>query len=279
MTIRHPYTYATLRYVHDPMAGEFVNVGVVLYSPSTRYLGARLRRTYSRLSAVFPDLDAEGFKSAMSSIESELKRLAKDCKERALMPIEGDAASIARTVLPADDSSLQWSPVGSGLAPDPEQQLARLYERLVTRHDRRAEHRRTDEDVWRPFRERLEAAAVTPPFRETTIHGEADQINFKHAWMNGVWHCYEALSFDLANADGIKEKARRWTGHLAAVSDASDLFKTYFIVGAPHEQRLMAAFETALAILKKSPVPTEVFTEEEADKLVARIAEEFRVHG
>lgn len=66
---------------------------------------------------------------------------------------------------------------------------------------------------------------------------------------------------------------------LPAVSDASDRFKTYFIVGAPHERSLMAAFQIALAILKKSPVPTEVFNEEEADKLVAQIAENFRPHG
>lgn len=33
MKTQYPYTYSVLRYVHDVTSGEFVNVGVVLYSP------------------------------------------------------------------------------------------------------------------------------------------------------------------------------------------------------------------------------------------------------
>ena len=30
---RRPYTYVLLRYRHDPLAGEFANVGVVVHEP------------------------------------------------------------------------------------------------------------------------------------------------------------------------------------------------------------------------------------------------------
>jgi hypothetical protein len=53
--------------------------------------------------------------------------------------------------------------------------------------------------------------------------------------------------------DGIKNKARKSTGHLAAVSDAPDRFKPYFIVGAPHDNKL-PAYRGAAAILRKSPM-------------------------
>ena len=185
---------------------------------------------------------------------------------------------MARSVLPADDTSLQWSPLGSGLTADPFRQLDHLYTRLVGRYDEKQRARRTDADVWRPVRERLERAHLATKFTEKVIRGAADEIEFKHAWKNGVWRCYEPVSFDLADADGIKNKARRWTGHLAAVSDASDSFKPTFIVGAPSDRKLMKAFEDALAILKKSPVPTEVFNESEADKLVASIEAEIASH-
>jgi Protein of unknown function (DUF3037) len=280
MTDKKPYTYTVLRYVHDVNTGEFVNVGVVVHAPDARFVGAKLRHTHGRLSAMFPDLDRDAFRSSMRVIERALKSVAVDYAKGDLFRFESDAAGIARSVLPADDSALQWSPVGSGLASNFEQLLDRLFERLVAGFDDKPErNKRSDDDVWRPVRDKLDVAKIGVTLSETVIRGEVDELQFKHAWKNGVWHCYEAVSFDLADADGIKNKARRWMGHLASVRDVAGQFKPYFIVGAPHDQALMPAFEDALAILRKSPVPTEVFNESEADELVARIEAEVQAHG
>ena len=54
MKNQHSYTYAVLRYVHDVTSGEFVNVGVALYAPQARYLGALCRTIYGRLSQSIP---------------------------------------------------------------------------------------------------------------------------------------------------------------------------------------------------------------------------------
>ena len=56
MKNQYSYTYSVLRYVHDVTSGEFVNVGVALYAPKARYLGALCRTTYSRLNKVFPGM-------------------------------------------------------------------------------------------------------------------------------------------------------------------------------------------------------------------------------
>src|SRR5947208_2111819 len=32
--IKRPYTYTVLRYVHDPLAGEFANIGIVMFCPA-----------------------------------------------------------------------------------------------------------------------------------------------------------------------------------------------------------------------------------------------------
>ena len=34
------FTFTVLRYIHDPVSGEFANVGVVLYAPELRFLDA-----------------------------------------------------------------------------------------------------------------------------------------------------------------------------------------------------------------------------------------------
>jgi len=279
MIERNPYTYTTLRYVHDVISGEFINVGVVLHCPRTRFLGAKLRHTYGRMTAVFPDLDGAAFRSSMTAIERALRDLGAAYAQDTLFRSEGTAVSMARSVLPADDSSLQWSSLGSGLTSDPDRELEQLYERLVSKYDERPERRRSDEDVWRPVRSKLEEASLATKLVSKTIRSDVDELEFKHAWKNGVWHCYEALSFDLAHADSIKDKARRWTGHLAAMRDADEPFRPYFIVGGPQDRKLKRAYEDALAILKKSPVQAEVFTEAQADVLVARIEAEIRAHN
>jgi hypothetical protein len=278
MTEKKPYTYTVLRYVHDLATAEFVNVGVVIHCPKQRYLGAKLRRTHGRFSELFPDLDPAAFRSAMSTIDRALKTAGEAYKKDDLFRSDANAASLARSVLPADDSSLQWSPVGSGLTSNAEQQLEHLFLRLVGRYDEKQEHRRTDADVWRPIREKLDQAKLTSKLTEKLIHSSVDSHEFKHAWKNGVWHCFEAVSFDLADADGIKNKARRWTGHLTSISGATDPFKPYFIVGAPTDSKLLQAFQDALAILKKSPVETEVFAETDVDMLVARFEAEMAAH-
>ena len=143
MTGQRSYTYTTLRYVHDVRTGEFLNVGVVLHAASLGQLAFRTRKTFGRARRMFPDLDSDAFQTAMRAVDRALAaqalRLADD----------GDAVSIARRALPADDSTLQWSALGSGVSDDLTKALDRLYARMVTRYDTHSTPRKTDDDVWR----------------------------------------------------------------------------------------------------------------------------------
>jgi hypothetical protein len=275
-----PYTYTTLRYVHDIRTGEFLNVGVVLHVSSTSEVLFRTRITYGRAKNVFPDLDGEAFRTAMSAVRRSLAGVAKDAELSGLFGREHDAATIARRALPADDSTLQWAPVGSGVTDDPAKTFERLYARLVTRYDIVSPDRRTDSDVWRPVREALQARAIPIELQEKIIVGANDEIAFRHAWKNGIWHAYEPLSLDLADADGIKEKARRWRGHLAAVADgSSEPVKLSFIVGAPRNASLDPAYRNALAILQQANFSPKIFEDSQIDQLVDEIEDEARAHA
>jgi hypothetical protein len=111
------------------------------------------------------------------------------------------------------------------------------------------------------------------------IVGKTDTISFDHAWKNGVWHAYEPLSLDLADGDGIKDKARRWLGHLAAVADeSSEAFKVYFILGKPQTTTLLPAYEKAKAILARAPGEPAIYEEDQIDGLVTAIEDEYRAH-
>ena len=275
------YGYVVLRYVHDVITGEFVNVGLVMHAPDTQQVKGKTRTSIRRLKAAFPDLDRTAFVAAMKSVTRALGKVEKQFRSDGMLKEFTDARSFAHLALPIDDSSLQWSPVSTGLTDDFEKTFENTYKRMVTRYDLQSSARRSDEDVWRPVREKIAERKLSVPFEEKTIVGVTDQIEFKHAWKNGDWHAYEALSLDLVDADGIKDKVRRWRGHLDAVFEGKSHpnLKLNFILGAPADPKLLPAYENAVAILGHSPSKPKIYREGEIDDLVSEIEDEVRAHA
>jgi hypothetical protein len=281
MTRKYQYSYVILRYVHDVLTSEFVNVGVVLLVPSEGRVMARTRHTITRLRGVFPDLDRVAFTLMMANIRRSFRRIAKRKMKTPLFNSEEALSSIIREALPFDDSSLQWSPLGAGLTDNPQATFEHLYERFVAHYDTSAKHRRTDDEVWRPVLMKLEERDLANNLTEKVITGSLDDVTFKHAWKNGRWNVYEPVSFDLADEEGIKRKAREWLGHLAAVVDDGNVeaFKPHFLVGAPTDAKLAGAYQTAKEILRRAPNDPEIFEEGQIDDLVNQIEDEIRSHG
>jgi Protein of unknown function (DUF3037) len=155
--MRSAYHYTVLRYVHDTATGEFVNVGVVLYAPDLKFASAICRPTYSRVSSVFPGLDGEAFKRLMRLVESRLGQIgARMASELPLNGLPDSVLPLVHELLPADDSSLQWSPTGGGVTSDPSKTLDQLFRRLVSHYDEKKQiERRSDDDVWRSYKKTL----------------------------------------------------------------------------------------------------------------------------
>ncbi|WP_233878999.1 DUF3037 domain-containing protein [Paraburkholderia flagellata] len=280
MTDRTAYSYAVLRYVHDIATGEFVNVGVVVMSAKAGFLKFALRSTAGRITDIFPDLKPNVFRRTLRIISKRCDDVARawltplDLNQR-----EPSLEKLLLTVLPKDDSALVWGSVGSGLSKDLEATSSALYERYVGKYDRRRyKSGRTDEDVWRAIRKSLEDRSVLGFFGEKTIHGKSDDLQFDLAWKNGVWHCIEPLSFDLSAPDSIRDKAHRCAGEVVGVSDTTEEFKVYFVVGKPSDLSLKAAYERALGILKNVP-HVEVYAEEDKDFLFDRLTHQIKEHG
>jgi len=274
------YSYTVLRYVHDTTTGEFVNVGVVLYSPAFKYASALCRPTYARLTGLFPGVDGEAFKRLMKLVQARLEELgAKSWDE---LPLEGKPDSVmtlVHQVLPADDSSLQWSSPGGGVTDNPAATLEKLFDRLVAFYDERPERpRRKDEDVWRTYKRTLEARNVLKHLESKTITGADDEVEFPYAWKNGVWHCFEPLSFDLASADGIRAKAHSVLGRMMSVRDAPEEFKVYLLLGEPQNADLRPAYLRARNILNKLPVEHQLVLEQDAAAFGEILAAQVDVH-
>jgi hypothetical protein len=278
--MKTPYTYSVLRYVHDITTGEFINVGVVLYSREGCYASALCRSTFGRLSRTFPGMDGDAFKSLMRFVQSRIEEIGDGLKKE--LPLNGHPSTVmdvAHAVLPPDDSSLQWSPPGSGLSENLSQTLEGLFERLVICYDERPQQeRRSDEEVWRKYRRSLENRHVLKHLQPKKISVQDDEVEFQYAWKNGVWHCLEPVSFDLSSADSIREKAHKWLGQLLSVKDAREPFKVYLLLGEPQQEALRPAFDKAVSILHRLPVANEVIRESSAGDFSEQFAREIEAH-
>ncbi|HBO2628225.1 TPA: DUF3037 domain-containing protein [Pseudomonas aeruginosa] len=275
------YDYSVLRYVHDRTTGEFVNVGVVMYSAEEEFISAKCRSTISRISSVFPDFHREGFKKMMRHIVDRFDEL--NSKLRCELKFSGDESlrALLKKVLPDDDSSLQWGELGHGLAigslPD---ELEHLYSRLISKYDAPAsKERRTELDIWRDFERHLAPFIPSEEFVSKKISVLDDELEFKHAWKNGIWHCIEPVSFDLSDGDYLKDKAHKWLGQMTSIKSTKESFKVYLLISKPQENSLSFAFEKAVSILNKIPVEKEIFLEEDASELANKIIHRFEQHN
>ena len=277
MKKRFSYTYVVLRYRHDPLAEEFANVGVVLHAPADGYLGIRVRKTLGRLGKIFPGLVKSDLTTSLNAIERAVSKLASR-RDDGLFPTgPTDASELAARALPKDDSSYIWGPLRSGTTDLPAEALNRLYERFVSKYDEESFVRRDDSAIWQPVRERLAAKKLLDRLQPKTVVSPLDTVEFGSAWKNGVWHCYQALSFDLMTADGIREKAARWSGHMLGASRSADDIKPYFLVGAPSDKQLVPDYERAIKLLRASALDPSVYEEAEADTLVSQIERNMRL--
>lgn len=280
--IERSYSYAILRYVHDPITAEFVNIGLLLFSPSQggerpTVIG-KVNRRIGRIRQLFPDVRRASFTTSADLIDRSLSRACASFSKADLFETSVKIDQVIRRVSPTDDSSIVWHAGGGGVSKDLRRTFDRLFDRYVTRYETRNHARRSDEEVWRPIRDLIREREIAVEFEPKTISGADDEIEFSHAWKNGVWHVYEPLSLDLADEDGILSKTRKWLGNLQSVSDTRERFVTHFIVGRPTDPALEPAFERAKKILLKSPGAVEVFEERDASTLVDNIAREWSEH-
>lgn len=120
------YTYAVLRAVPRVDRGEFINVGVVLFSRTARFLEARIDLDRERLRLLDPEVDADDVARHLEVI----RRIAAGDPEAG--PIARLNQSERFHWLTAPRSTvIQTSAIHVGRCDDPSAALDDLMERLV----------------------------------------------------------------------------------------------------------------------------------------------------
>ena len=126
---REPFEYAVLRVSPRVERGEVVNVGVVLFCRTRRFLGLRVElgeRQVAALRALAPDLDLEAVRLHLASIEAII------AGDAAAGPIAALAAPERfRWVTSPSSTVIQPSDVHGGVTEDPEASLRELFDKLA----------------------------------------------------------------------------------------------------------------------------------------------------
>jgi hypothetical protein len=122
----HSYDYATIRIVPCAERGEFANAGVILHCTERAFLKSVVHVDESRLLALWPGLD-------LDLIRQHLGAFPKICAG------DPDAGPIARLshkerfhwLVAPRSTTIQVSPVHSGMSDSPQATLDELFRRLV----------------------------------------------------------------------------------------------------------------------------------------------------
>jgi hypothetical protein len=257
------------------------NVGVAVFSAEVPYLKAKCTIQYGRITRVFDRIDGDRFKQTVRYIEDEINRLGQQLWQRAMpfAEIGGTVDALLKRVLPPDDSAIQFAPPGYGVSVDLEATLADLYERYVERYVGQPEiPSRSDDEVWRVFREPLERRSVLSSLVPKAIVAPDYEYEFRVGWKNDIWHVYEPVSFDLVEPNSLVDKANRWWGRSASLAESPERFRLHLLIGPPQSSRLDQAFGKARNILRKMVGSPELIMESEADKFAADLEREINVH-
>lgn len=123
---RFVFDYAVVRIVPRVDRGEFLNAGVIVFSPTAGFLDCRIELDHARLLALAPSID-------VAVVESYLEAIPKICAGGGEAGSIGDLPQRARFhwLVAPRSTVIQTSAVHSGVHEDPRVALEGLFEKLV----------------------------------------------------------------------------------------------------------------------------------------------------
>lgn len=271
------YQYQVLRYVHDQFTGEFVNVGVVVYSPQESFLKAAVCQRFNRITSLFPAANWRFVSKLVKSFERSIVSYSN--RHQLEYETPDTLFAITKTILPPDDSALVLTEVRFGIDIDMESALRGLFDSLVDRYISSNEQSLSDDDVWRKkYKSYFDQYKITEKLVPHNVDTKNDTIKFDKAWKNEIWHFYQPISFDLQNNESIKNKVYRWSGILREMDTAHEKVHITFLAILPKHQEKMYDFITQALDTDSESLKVELVQENEAENLARRISAQMQEH-
>jgi hypothetical protein len=278
------YLFAPIQYTHDIAAAERLNVGVVVHAPSAGYIRFAFDHRWGRLAGAFGSFDHAQYtlvrRQLQRAAEALQKRLAVDAQRLDLTtdaPAAEHLGRLLRRVWPDEGLAYCFGPTGAGACPVDGLDAvadALLHRLVVSQGPATGRARRTPEQVWAGFQQRLERRGVTPLLHRHRFQAEGGfSFEFEHTFENSCWHVLEPLSFDYADPDSIREVVLQWLGRGTELRDVPESLDVHFLVGRPTSRELLRPYEQAKDRLRnRLAVPCDIHEDGEEEAFAARMA-------
>jgi hypothetical protein len=276
------FGYSVLRYVHDITTQEFVNVGVLVYSPENRILRLKCSPELRRVHSLFPSAEPKQIKTLLHHVQDAFAtyaaRLAPGSGNRS---IPDEVMKAAAEVLPKDSSALQWASAGGGYAASLDTAMEKLFARYVQHYEHAAHlgRRPGRGAVLNPFRKELKESGVLDYLKPRVLKGELEAYEFPLAWKNKVYHCYEAVNLNLKSSSEVHARAFEWVGRALDLDHSKEKHSLHLLVAEPALSELRSAYRDTCGALRKSlPSSAQIVEQKEIASFSRDVADSVRKH-
>lgn len=273
------YQYQIIRYIHDRLTNEFVNIGIVIYQLEDGFLKSRFLEKFGRISHFFNDINGHHLIVTLKQFEKEITRISIRTDE--IFFNYKNINDITNLILPKDDSAIECSDIFYGIDVDLESALNDLFERLINKYNPETDKERHDDKyVWRNiYKKYFDKYDITRNLKSHSVKTPYDIIEFDKAWKNGIWQCYQTLSFDLKRKDNIKSKVYKWSGILNELESSNEELHLHFLTISPKIHKSEKKFIKDTLQRSTKLVQISLVSENEAEDYARKVKKEIHKHN
>jgi hypothetical protein len=274
------YQYQLVRYIHDRTTAEFVNVGVIIFHPETKFLKSCFIGKYGRISHFFNEINGHYLISTLKQFEKAIEEIAKRSDDLFFNHV--DISSITSSILPKDDSALECSEIFEGIDFDLDAALSDLFDRMVDKYSQEIDAENHDDKyVWKNiYKKHFDHYEITKKLKAHSVQTINDVILFDKSWKNGIWHCYQTLSFDLKQVDTIKNKVYKWSGILNELDNSTEELHIHFLTASPSKHKSLQKFiDNTLVNRKSNTIKVSLVKESQAAEFAFNVNQEISEHN
>lgn len=275
------YTYCPVKYVHDPAAGEMLNIGVLLFSSEAKQIIGRFDYHFERLSAAFANFSGSHYRFVMTSLEYSISKLNGKFQPSLFQgePFK-DIKGVLALLVPDLGLSIQFGTVMAGITDDLESETEQIFQRLVTsQHPQKEKKSRTDEEVWTVFNKPLVQKQVSKYLRPKHFVSNEYDLKFNYTFKNERTHILDPITMDYAQAESIQNKAIKILGQAMTLEGNKEIGKLYLLLGEPRISSHKNAYIKAKNLLNKIPLEKVFIEEREAEDFAEELKSEMKKHG
>lgn len=267
------FEFQILRYQHDLVTEEFVNIGVVVFQPDDKFLSAEVLSTYSRISHFFSEANGIDLLRSLKQFKSNINHISKQLGH--LYQEHSNIESITSSILHIDNSSLYLTKPSKRLDINGDAAIDDLFNRFVTKYVDNYSIPHDDKYVWkRVYKKYFDKYDVTKQLGNHSVTTSNDIIEFDKAWKNGIWNCYQTLSFDLKREEAIKNKVYKWSGILGELETTRESINLYLLTTNPKKKHLRKFISDKLSLNPTKNLKVNIVAEKDADNFAKQVKEE-----